>query len=191
MRRKIISNNEANFWNVKDDLKDKNFSEIQSIARTDSLPFAVCALNVTGDMNIGMMIRTASLMGAERFIIYGHIRYDGRTTVGAHNWLDIVKIDARIPDSIELNYDNFFPTMEKYDYNPIFFDTGGISIKNVDMSSICHRPCLIFGNEGVGIPPILYQNRTVITIPQRGVLRSLNVSSAASIGMYHFSSYLS
>jgi tRNA G18 (ribose-2'-O)-methylase SpoU len=87
-RKEFIEQTRATYWNVHDDLKDKTLPELQKICKNDQLPFAVCALNVTGDLNLGMMMRTASLFGAERFIIYGRHNYDSRTTVGAQNYLE-------------------------------------------------------------------------------------------------------
>ena len=193
MKKTMINNTINNYWNVRDELKNLKREEIQEIAKEAILPFAVLALNVTGELNIGMMMRTACLMGAELFIIYGHPKIDCRSTVGAHNWLNIKIVDARIPDSIELDYTKLYPTLAELNYTPIFFDTGGISINNLDMKFTCtnKKPCLIFGNEGLGIPKEVIQDHTIVTIPQRGVLRSLNVSNAASIAIFHFSNYLS
>ena len=192
MKKSMINDTINNYWNVRDDLKHLKKEEIQEIAKEATLPFAVLALNVTGELNIGMMMRTACLMGAELFIIYGHPKIDGRSTVGAHNWLNIKIIDARIPNSLDLNYTKLYPTLAELNYTPIFFDTGGISINNLDMKSAClTKPCLVFGNEGLGIPKEIIQDHTIVTIPQRGVLRSLNVSNAASIAIFQFSNYLS
>jgi tRNA G18 (ribose-2'-O)-methylase SpoU len=192
LRKDIINDAKNNAWNVRDDLKNLTKDEIKSVADEATLPFTVLTLNVTGELNVGMMMRTACLMGAELFIIYGLPKIDSRSCVGSQNWLNIKVIDARIPGSIELDYTNFFSTLNELGYEPVFFDTGGISINNLDMTQFKNKkPCLIFGNEGLGIPKEVTQNRTIVTIPQRGVLRSLNVSNASSIAVYHFSNYLS
>ena len=144
-------------------------------------------------------MRTASLMGAERFIIYGKHGYDRRSTVGAHNYINIVKAGSIDREgSMEIDYSGLMPLMASYQLSPIFFDTGGIPLNELNMKEYdlyYHRfgysPCLIFGNEGMGLPSELTNGKRVVTIPQRGVLRSLNVSSAASIAIHHFSSYLS
>ena len=195
MRKDIVDDAINNAWNVRDDLKGMTKNEIKSIADAATLPFAVLALNVTGELNIGMMMRTACLMGAELFIIYGLPKIDKRTTLGSQNWLNIKTVDARIPNSIELDYSKLFPTLDALGYTPVFFDTGGVSINDLDMSAYRgnekKKPCLIFGNEGLGIPKELTEAHTIVTIPQRGVLRSLNVSNAASIGIWHISNLLS
>ncbi len=197
-RKELIEQTRATYWNVRDDLKDKTLPELQDICRDAILPFAVCALNVTGDLNLGIMMRTAALMGAEKFIIYGRHNYDSRTTVGAQNYIEVVKAGS-INHNGEIDYSQFIPLMANHQYSPVFFDTGGIPLPELDMTKYTgmrkhfgYIPCLIFGNEGLGIPKELTDSvGTLVTIPQRGVLRSLNVSAAASIAIHHFSSFLS
>ena len=194
IRKELIDEARNAAWNVRDDLKNLTKSEIKAISNNSTLPFAVLALNVTGELNVGMMMRTACLMGAELFIIYGLPKIDKRTTLGSQNWLNVKIVDARIPNSIELDYSKLFPTLDELGYTPVFFDTGGISINDLDMTAFKaenKKPCLIFGNEGLGIPKSLTENQTIVTIPQRGVLRSLNVSNAASIACFYFSNSLS
>jgi len=48
------------------------------------------------------------------------------------------------------------------------------------------EPCFVFGNEGGGIPEYLIEDLPQFHIPQRGVIRSLNVSSAAAMVMHEF-----
>ena len=49
------------------------------------------------------------------------------------------------------------------------------------------RPyCLIFGNEGAGLPPEFSKTGTPVRIEHSGDIDSLNLSIAASIGMYRF-----
>lgn len=191
-RETLIEDAISNYWNVRDELKGKPLVELREAQDNATLPFAVCAINITGDLNLGMMMRTACLTGAERFIIYGKHGYDRRTTVGAHNYIYIVKagsIDRG--GSLEVNYDEFFSTMESFDYVPVFIETGGKPLNYFEPYwSIPKgkKPCLVFGNEGIGIDKTLLEGQTyVYTVPQRGVLRSYNVSSAAAIAMYHTS----
>ncbi len=197
-RQEIVAKTMAQYWNVRDELKTMTLDEIKCVQYLDSLPFAVCALNVTGDLNLGIMMRTACLMGVEKFIIYGSHQYDRRSTVGAQNYIDLIKVGSLIPNTDEIDYSEFWPTMERLHYNPIFFDTGGVKLVG-DIAQTLHRQhtsrnwkmCLVFGNEGLGIPKELTKDHTIVTIPQRGVLRSLNVGAAASIAIHHFSEYYS
>lgn len=192
-RQEIIADTIATHWNVRDELKTNTLEELQQIARDASLPFAVCAINVTGDLNLGMMVRTACLMGAERFIVYGRHGFDRRSTVGAQNYIDIVKAGSIARNgSLEIDYDEFHPTMNSFGYHPVFIETGGRSLYEFNPVYGIRRhtkPCLVFGNEGLGIEPSLLRGEEVYSIPQRGVLRSLNVCAAASIAIAYTSNY--
>jgi tRNA G18 (ribose-2'-O)-methylase SpoU len=202
IRQELVEKSIAEFWNVRDDLKDRSFEQLKTIVDSDRLPYAVCAVNITGDLNVGMMIRAASLLGAERFILYGSLKYDRRSTVGAQNYIDLVKVSAKENQhSQEIDYNLFHPTMIKYRYFPVFIETDGMPletgivdvlrmIKTCTDPSYNYKPCLVFGNEGIGLPKSLTDNMIKLSIPQRGVLRSLNVSSAASIAMYEMSKFL-
>lgn len=193
----IVKQTISNYWNVRDELKGLSLEELRQICKNQELPFAVCAINVTGDLNLGVMMRTASLCGAERFIIYGKHTYDRRSTVGAQNYIELVKegsIDRG--GSLEVNWSRFHPMVKEYGYEPIYFDTGYPSMYEMDFDVLewtdtsvgtTHKPLLVFGNEGVGLPEFLLRGAKVFTIPQRGVLRSLNVCAAASIAIQYVS----
>lgn len=184
----LISETTATNWNVHDHLKDRKLCELKSLVDNDRLPFAVCVLNVTGDLNVGMMMRTASILGANHFIILGRRRYDKRSTVGAQNYVKLSRIDA-LNDDLSIDRAVFEDTMSRWDYTPVFVETSGTSLYAMDWRSI-KNPCLIFGNEGMGIPQDIIGNNLCVSIPQRGVLRSLNVAVAAGIVMSHVSNVL-
>ena len=176
-----------NDWNVADEFKNMNLEEIRAIQKIESLPFAVGALNLTGGLNLGSIIRSAVIFGAEKFYIIGKRRYDRRSTVGAQNYIDIEYIEEDV-SGIEGQKRILDKIGE--DYNPIFIEQGGtdISIQNFYHWNKC---CFIFGEEGTGIPTSMielsnqYNDKDrVLSIDQIGVLRSLNVSAAAAIVMY-------
>ena len=85
-----------NDWNVADEFKNMNLEEIRAIQKIESLPFAVGALNLTGGLNLGSIIRSAVIFGAEKFYIIGKRRYDRRSTVGAQNYIDIEYIEEDV-----------------------------------------------------------------------------------------------
>lgn len=189
---------DSNFWNVHDDLKGMTLNELQEIQQKESLPYAVCALNLTGDLNIGMMARTACIFGASKFIIFGRRKYDKRSTVGAQNYIPIVRIDGFKKGTKELCVEKFNDAMDEHQLYPVAIEQGGYRIDMLNMGDWteligCEAmnppyPCLVFGNENQGIPEeILNECVTTLTLPQRGVLRSLNVSAAAAVAMNIFS----
>src|ERR1035437_6228520 len=91
----IIKIDSDNGFNVADRYKQMSLEGLQKVCKDDSLFYAVCALNFTGDLNTGVLLRAASIMGANEFILFGRTRFDKRSTVGAHNYIpDFVKISG-------------------------------------------------------------------------------------------------
>ena len=191
-----VTNNQLsatlNDWNVADVFKNMTLDEIKAVQKRESLPFAVGALNLTGGLNLGSIIRSAVIFGAEKFYIIGKRRYDRRSTVGAQNYIDIEYIEQDINDDMgqRLILDKICE-----DYSPAFIEQGGTDIMAEDF--LYWNPhCFIFGEEGTGIPDGFFK-MTIdlnvgckLSIDQIGVLRSLNVSAAAAIVLHKVASDL-
>jgi tRNA G18 (ribose-2'-O)-methylase SpoU len=197
------SMDDAAFWNVHDTLKDRTLLELQELQRGHTLSFAVCAISIAGDLNVGMMARTACIFGAQEFIVYGRRKYDKRSTVGAQNYMPVTRIDGFKHESkIVFDSAKFYDTMHLHRYTPIFVEQGGDPLDEVVLTTGWEKylsmyvqpgtsPCLVFGNENEGIPEeLMLPGYAKISISQRGVLRSLNVSAAASIVVHSLSSHL-
>lgn len=180
VHKKIIEDNTNNHWNIRDDLKHLTLNELQMENNKTRLPFAVCALNITGDLNIGIMMRSACLLGASKFFIIGRKRYDRRTTVGSQNYILVERHDAML-DETTINSEYVLSIIRSAGYTPISVECSGTNVSEYNFPK---DVCLIFGNEGIGIPTNIINNTDCVSVPQYGVLRSLNVSSAASIVMY-------
>lgn len=176
-------------YNVHDHLKGLSVEELQAISLTDRLPWHTMCLNVTGDLNVGTMIRTSHCMGAKSVIIYGKQKIDGRSLVGSANYVKVEKIPGI--DNEQLDADKFVSLLESRKLTPVFVETNGIPINKVTwktrIEAMNYRgtePCLIMGNETGGIPNELLTaaqflpNCVVVQIPQRGVIRSMNVAVA-------------
>lgn len=179
-----FENQYKNWFNVRDELKHLPVEKLRAMCDEDRMSFSVCALNIEGDLNVGMMARTALIMGANEFIIYGRRKIDNRSLVGANNYMKITKIDGLTEDG-QIDCQKFKNTMKEMLLEPIFIETGG-QVLDEFIWPVSRLPiCLVFGNEGSGIPNELLTNAPfVVSIPQRGVLRSLNVAAAASIVMW-------
>lgn len=190
-----ILKNHDNGFNVHDHLKNKTVEELKAICDAERNPFWVCALSLNGDLNVGSIVRTSSLCGAKEVFIIGRRKYDKRGTVGSQNYIKIHRIDG-LTDDNEIDHDVFINVMKENHLSPIFVELGGhcISNKNFDWHSILNsqmQPCLVFGNEGKGIPDELiirckkeFQYTAVVSIAQKGVIRSHNVSIASGIIMH-------
>ena len=176
-------------FNVHDHLKNYDVPTLKDITDRDRLPFAVCIINLVGDLNTGIIIRTANLMGAEKVFVFGRRRYDRRSTVGSHNYVDVVQAGG-FDDDGYVDPVKFHKLMTENNYTPVMIETGGACISTFSTDKIDKKPCLVFGNEGEGIHPDILRQGKIYSIPQRGVIRSLNVSSAASIAMWEVSKSL-
>ena len=181
-------------FNVHDHLKGKSVEELRAINTEDRLPYAVAVINLTGSLNIGIIIRTACLMGAERVIVFGRRKYDVRSCVGSHNYIPVERIDGFVDDIIPdppLDAVKFRTTMEHFNYIPLFIETGGYELNRLELlgghryaAKKNKKLCLVLGSEGEGIPEDILSQGIVYSIPQLGVIRSYNVSSAASIALW-------
>ena len=181
-----------NWFNVRDDLKHLSVEELNRIADRDRGYFSVCALNIEGDLNVGMMIRTAHLLGVNNFYVFGRRRIDNRSLVGSDKYTNLHKIHG-LDDSGALDLDAFQKMLDDHKLFPVFVEQGGDLIGTNQRwqdtfsyaSDRDKQVCLVFGNEATGIPEeFLDLDCHIVSIPQRGVLRSYNVAAAAGIVMW-------
>jgi tRNA G18 (ribose-2'-O)-methylase SpoU len=82
--------------------------------------------------------------------------------------------------------------MEHYGYSPVFMENSGQDINDFNFSAMAtgKKPCLVFGNEGYGIPDSFIGRDACVKIKQLGVMRSLNVSAACAIACHVCSTQL-
>jgi tRNA G18 (ribose-2'-O)-methylase SpoU len=182
-------------FNVLDHIKDRTVPQLKEISDNDRLPYAVLMLNLEHDLNIGNIIRSAHLLGAERVIIVGNNKVDTRACVGSQNYTNIEKF--KIPEGMtieeavfgQLTKFNYFLIFVEYNDSSVSVETIGLYAKSILSTGM--TPCLVVGNEQAGIPACLMRGEyPVVHIDQRGVLRSFNVSSAASIVIWELSKFL-
>ena len=174
----VINETASRHYNVADEYKDNTVEENRAICDKQSLPFSIAVMSVAGDLNIGMMMRTASLLGASDFFIFGRRKYDKRSTVGAQNYINV----HRYPMDVKSLHD----VCQDTGYQPVFIEQGGLTLPLTEgeWNRMPTKPMFVFGSESDGIPEdIIYTfpHAPIISIPHRGVLRSYNVSSAMSI----------
>lgn len=177
-----------NGLNVHDHLKSFSVEELREINQIDRLPFHVMALSLSGDLNIGTIIRSSLLHGAEKVWVYGRRKTDTRGTVGAMNYLDVERVYGFENKGNDLRFDleGFNRICEENNLYPVFVEQGGHELGKFDWTTLPlngKKILLVMGNETNGIPDeFLTRNEaTTVSIPQRGVIRSFNVSSAMAI----------
>ncbi len=157
-------------------------------------------LSTQSCLNVGNMIRTANLTGVNTFIIYGNRKYDKRSAMTAYSSVDIVRVTDK-PLTILLSDDDyvfdkklFVKTLQENNMYPIFVEQDKKSVfledcnwKEVIDDSDELKPCLIFGNERVGIPKnilatkSLFPKSFIVQMRQVGNVNSYNVSNAYAI----------
>jgi len=191
--KKIIMETNSKMFNVKDEYKNNTVEQNQFVCHLDRLPFSVGCINLTGELNVGTMIRTASLLGAENFYIFGRKKFDKRSTVGAEKYIHIVQSTYDDP----LNADQqILEDLRKLPHTIVVCEQGGVTLGTEDANILYlsvknSHPLFLFGSESNGIPQLILDQMDSsgypdyefprISIPQRGVLRSFNVSAAMAI----------
>jgi tRNA G18 (ribose-2'-O)-methylase SpoU len=171
-------------YNVHTPLQTLPLTQVQRIAEASALPVGLMLFNLHGDMNVGMSIRTAVILGCSDVYIVGRRKYDRRSEVGAKNYIRVHRFQTIEPGFFQENK-----------LVPIFLEQGGAPLE--DFSFKPYLPgkleegwklVFVVGSESFGLPPDLMRSlkAPVLSISQYGVLRSLNVSIAASIVLYEY-----
>jgi tRNA G18 (ribose-2'-O)-methylase SpoU len=178
--------------NVHNQLKDRSVPELKEISMSDRFPFAVMALSLTGDGNIGGIVRSSVLHGAEKVWVFGRRKFDRRSTVGSLNYIDHeIVYGFKDKDNAVFDLDKFEKIIVENNYFPIFIEQHPIAISLQDFSWFKKEQnkkfLIVMGNETNGIP-IEFIDRfcgrfqgKVVSVPQRGVIRSFNVANAMNI----------
>lgn len=192
--KELLIHTESLGFNIHDAYKGKSLEELKEKVANDRLPFSVLCLNLTGSLNIGTIIRTSHILGAQRVFVLGRRTYDGRSLVGSDKYFDVIRIDA-LDDNLNIDKSIFCDIMSKYEMTPILLETGGTDYRKFLWKTVFGeaRPknwsnnhmCMVVGNEGIGIQQNILLGRYVVSIPQKGCIRSLNVSTAFAIVCAH------
>lgn len=175
--------------NVQDQFSHMSNQELRAYCDANCLPFWVCALNVLGELNTGTIIRSAHLWGAERVIIFGRKKTDNRGQVGAAHYTPVEKVWA-LDSNGEIRPDEFVKFCSMRGVAPVFVEQDGDHMFEFDWVTHVQdlhkhhlKPMLVMGTEHSGIPDHILSLKhelkgAHVSIPQKGVIRSHNVSMA-------------
>lgn len=186
--QEIIHETASKHWNVADEYKVNTLDENVEVCRKDSLPISVGLINITGELNVGMMIRSACLFGAETIYTFGRKKYDKRSTVGAQNYSTLVQYKYDDPMTAGGSILTDLIDLSKK-HTIILCEGGGDELGSFNWSyRYIPSPLFIFGSESFGIPEEITNHfyNNIVSIPQRGVLRSFNVSAAMNIIVWDY-----
>ena len=138
-------------------------------------PLIAIADGITDPYNLGALIRCAEGLGAHGLILpkrraVGLTPLVSKASAGAIEHLPIAKVTNLAQTVAEL---------QKKGVWVYAAEAGGQDYDKTDLRGPC---ALIFGSEGNGVSALLKQKcDAIISIPMRGQVNSLNVSTAASI----------
>jgi len=132
-------------------------------------------------------------MGCSKVYIIGKKSFDKRTTVGAEHYIEIEYITEGVRGADHNRTIETFDLLsfcKEKNIHPILVEQGGQNIEEFSFYQYIRgdkHPCFVFGSESNGLPKhILDLSIPRISIPQLGPMRSLNVSSSASIVIYDY-----
>lgn len=163
-------------YNVHTPFQSQSPERLKQIAEKIALPVHLMLFNLDGNMNIAMSIRSAAVLGCSDVWIVGHRRYDARPEVGAKNYINVHKIDT-----VDIDF------FDRIGVQPFVVEQGGTSLEDMTFKPFMKKPvCFIMGSESHGIPEGFLPDAPRISISQYGLIRSFNVSVAASIVMYEY-----
>jgi tRNA (guanosine-2'-O-)-methyltransferase/TrmH family RNA methyltransferase len=159
---------------------------VKAIAAALAVPVHLMLFNLDGNMNVAMSVRTAAVLGCSDVWIVGRRKYDARPEVGAKNYVRLHKVDGLGEDPAAFFAVNGLA--------PVLVEQGGTPLEEMEFRLIMrgrHPPCFILGSESHGISPQVMAALEAagaprISISQYGMIRSLNVSVAASIILYEY-----
>ena len=184
----IIKDVNSRQFNVCDEYKENTYEQNVAITISEQRGFSVGCINITGELNVGMMMRSACLFGAENFYIFGRKKFDKRSTVGAEKYINIVQYVFDDPIHADTS---ILQQLRLLNHDIVLCETGGMKLGiDVHWNSInVTNPLFLFGSESHGLPSnIIDAGYIKVGIPQRGVLRSFNVSAAMNIIVWDYCS---
>lgn len=160
----------------------KTVEDILNLAKErDEAPFIVILDEIEDPHNLGAIIRTAECAGAHGIIIKKRhsagLSYTvGKASAGAIEYVPVARVNnisAVIDDLKEQGVWVYAAHMNGTDYTKCDF-SGGCA--------------LVIGNEGKGVSRLVREKcDTVVSLPLKGKINSLNASVAAGILMYKIS----
>lgn len=171
--------------NVLDNLKHLEVPDIADYCHKNSIAASVAMVNIGGDFNLSTMIRNANFFGFRSVHYIGKKKWDKRGSVGTHHYTPVYhhkdessfisQLSGRSIIAIENNIPEYsHKTSNLFDYK---FDN-------------TTQPIFLFGEENKGLSNfILDRSDIILTIPNYGSVRSLNVGTTSGIvmGIYrHF-----
>lgn len=164
--------------NVIDEFKELTNEEIQRRLDERSNGFAVLMTHITGDFNIGTVLRSANFHGARDFFYCGRRKYDRRGCVGVHNYTKLQHLD---------DIQNILQLKDRYTLVGLENNVSGTVSIHEFKWDLPKPPCIVVGEECNGISAdVMGLCDVLVEIPNFGSVRSMNVGVASAIAMHDY-----
>lgn len=188
---KLKEINEAinqNAFNVRDDLVGLSVEDIQKKQLEACIPnLEVALFNISGDLNIGTIVRSCVLFGVSKVYTFGRRKLDRRSLVGAQNYISIERHDSLVGDGLTINPKVFLDFSKRFK-NVLLIELSETSkpISEIPKPPYSDPTLIVFGSEASGIDKEILDayKDSIFHIEQYGVMRSLNVATAAGIVLH-------
>jgi len=172
---KSLAFNDTKPRNVADYLRWLSEEETQKYLDEKKLNYGILIMNLLYDNNAGNIVRSANAFGAKEIALYGHRKFDRRASVGAEFYSRFKHL--KFVEDID-------PFFAEYDVVVAMENTSDATPLKDFAWDKTKKTLMIFGQESSGISEeILKKCHHVVSINQRGSVRSLNVAVAAGIVM--------
>lgn len=163
--------------NVVDSLKGASTDWIKLEQQLNTIPLEIAMTFVGNDYNVGSVMRSAVAFGLRRFVrISDRRKWNRPTSMGTYHYIDSDWFSS-VPEFLAAN-DSRLVLAETCD-------------DAVDLCDYVWKPnsIIVMGSESHGLDFNDFANidYDVVRIPMAGVVRSLNVSCAATTIMYEAS----
>lgn len=161
--------------NVVDRYRYWTVEAVKTDLATRAHPLHIAIENVTQDLNIGSIVRTANAFNVAGVHVVGRRRWNKRGAMVTNRYLD-VRHHEQPAELLQWAADA--------DYEVVAIDNGPGSTQ-LEHATLGERTLLVFGSEGAGISEELLAGcRRLLRIGQYGSTRSINVAAAAAIAMH-------
>lgn len=165
--------------NVIDNLKSYTIPEIGDYCAKNSIPASVAMINIGGDFNLSTMIRNANFFGFRSVHYVGKKKWDKRGSVGTYHYTPVYH--HKNEESFLLQCSG--RTIIAIENNIPEYDDKTINLFHYKFLNTL-EPIFIFGEENKGLSNMILDRANVIlTIPNYGSVRSLNVGTTSGIVM--------
>ena len=161
--------------NVVDRYRYWSVEAIRADLAARAHPLHIAIENVSQDLNIGSLVRTANAFNVAGVHIVGRRRWNKRGAMVTNRYLDV----RHHPEPAEL-----LAWAAEAGYEVVAIDNGPGS-RRLEGEPLPERCLMIFGSEGEGIGSALLSGCSrLLRIGQYGSTRSINVAAAAAVAMH-------